>query len=167
MSPLVLLFALQLCWQPPTENVDGTPLTDLAGYRIYWGDASRDYYGMQLEPDAAATCAEVIIDPGTYYFAMTAFDADDNESGFSNEVTKTEVDRSPLPPVIIQQAEMVFTVVKQPNTFLLLPIGVVPAGTPCDMNNSTNGHGAVPTDAVIWTSESSSRPIVVVAKCDG
>jgi len=26
--------------------------------------------------------------PGTYYFAMTAFDAENNESGYSNEVLK-------------------------------------------------------------------------------
>jgi hypothetical protein len=26
-----------LSWDPPTTNVDGTPLTDLAGYKVYYG----------------------------------------------------------------------------------------------------------------------------------
>lgn len=73
----------------------------------------------------------------------------------------------PGPPVILDQEEIVYTVVKQPNRFVLLPIGTVPAGTSCDPSNSVNGLGAVPTDAVVWTSTTGSRPIVVVARCDG
>ena len=30
-----------LQWQPPVENEDGSPLTDLAGYRVYWGPSER------------------------------------------------------------------------------------------------------------------------------
>jgi ABC-type glycerol-3-phosphate transport system substrate-binding protein len=26
-----------LTWDAPTTNVDGTPLTDLAGYKVYYG----------------------------------------------------------------------------------------------------------------------------------
>ena len=26
-----------LSWDPPTTNADGTPLTDLAGYKVYYG----------------------------------------------------------------------------------------------------------------------------------
>ncbi len=32
-----------LSWDPPTTNADGTPLTDLAGYRIYYGTSSGSY----------------------------------------------------------------------------------------------------------------------------
>ena len=32
-----------LSWTPPTTNSDGSPLTDLAGYRIVYGTASRTY----------------------------------------------------------------------------------------------------------------------------
>jgi hypothetical protein len=28
---------LFVSWTPPTQNTDGTPLTDLAGYRVEWG----------------------------------------------------------------------------------------------------------------------------------
>ena len=32
-----------LSWIPPTTNADGTPLTDLAGYKIYFGVSSKNY----------------------------------------------------------------------------------------------------------------------------
>ena len=76
-------------WQAPTENVDGTPLTDLAGYVIYWGTSSRDYTGSQTINSPTATEWEAtMLAPGTYYFAMTAFDGENNESGYSNELRK-------------------------------------------------------------------------------
>lgn len=76
-------------WQAPTENVDGTPLTDLAGYVIYWGTSSRSYTGNQTINSPATTEWEATtVPPGTYYFAMTAFDAENNESGYSNEIRK-------------------------------------------------------------------------------
>jgi len=31
-----------LSWQAPTDNVDGTPLTDLAGFRVYYGNSVND-----------------------------------------------------------------------------------------------------------------------------
>jgi len=74
-------------WQAPTENVDGTPLLDLAGYRFYWGKSSRSYTGSarinspswtQYQPSQLAS--------GTYYVAVTAIDADGDESAYSNEI---------------------------------------------------------------------------------
>jgi ABC-type glycerol-3-phosphate transport system substrate-binding protein len=32
-----------LTWDAPTTNVDGTPLTDLAGYKVYYGTALGNY----------------------------------------------------------------------------------------------------------------------------
>ena len=32
-----------LQWEAPSTNDDGTPLTDLAGYKIYYGTASGNY----------------------------------------------------------------------------------------------------------------------------
>jgi hypothetical protein len=77
-----------LNWQPPTENVDGTPLTSLAGYRIYYGTESRSYTEVVAVASPAATSYSVVLPSGTYYFAMTAIDAAGNESSYSNEVVK-------------------------------------------------------------------------------
>ena len=77
-----------LRWQAPTQNVDGTPLNDLAGYVIYWGTSSRNYTGSHTINSPTATEWEATMAAGSYYFAMTAFDAENNESGYSNEVLK-------------------------------------------------------------------------------
>ncbi len=34
---------VSLPWTAPTTNQDGTPLTDLAGYQVYHGFATRSY----------------------------------------------------------------------------------------------------------------------------
>jgi hypothetical protein len=81
-----------LRWQAPTQNVDGSDLTDLAGFVIYWDTTSRGYAsgggGSFVINSPSTTEWEVTAAPGTYYFAMTAFDADNNESAYSNEVLK-------------------------------------------------------------------------------
>lgn len=79
-----------LRWHAPTRNVDGSPLTDLAGYKIYWGTESRAYAQPPHVVDGASVTEwEVPLPAGTYYFALTAFDGDGTESGLSNEVIKT------------------------------------------------------------------------------
>ncbi len=77
-----------LSWDAPTENVDGTALDDLAGFNLYWGAASRSYGVPVALSDPNATSYSIELSAGTYYFAMTAFDLDGNESAFSNEVSK-------------------------------------------------------------------------------
>ncbi|MCZ6642422.1 MAG: hypothetical protein O7F71_12660, partial [Gammaproteobacteria bacterium] len=46
---------LSLSWVAPTENVDGSPLTDLTGYKIHYGDSSRNYSSSADINDANAT----------------------------------------------------------------------------------------------------------------
>lgn len=89
----------KLTWNPPIDNEDGTPLEDLAGYTIYWGTSSRNYTHSQTVSVCAAcpipvgleeefTCLPLLPET-TYYFAVTAFNTKGNESGYSNEVSKT------------------------------------------------------------------------------
>jgi hypothetical protein len=80
---------VNVSWQPPSENVDGTPLTDLSGFRIYYGEDSRAYSQTLTVDDAAAVSHTLALSTGSYYVAMTAIDGDGNESAFSNEVLKT------------------------------------------------------------------------------
>ena len=166
--------SFNVCWQNPTENVDGSPLTDLERVRILW----------ELESDAtingndpynttevgAELCTDITVpQDGDYTVKMRAIDADGDVSSDSNVVTKTAgapvVPTDPLPPVILTSESTVFTVVKQPDKFVLLPIGTVPAGTECSQQEVVNGHGVVPNGDVVWTSPTGPRPIVVVAQC--
>lgn len=87
-------------WIPPTENVDGTPLTDGAGFRVYYGPASRQYDSMVEVSDWQTTHQLLLLPPGESFIAATAYDVDGNESAYSNEVTRVvQIQyRDPDPP---------------------------------------------------------------------
>ncbi|HNT15976.1 MAG TPA: fibronectin type III domain-containing protein, partial [Verrucomicrobiota bacterium] len=68
---------------------DASPDASVAGYRVYYGAASGDYTNyIQVGNVTTATVAN-LREGATYYFAATAYDADDIESLFSNEVDYT------------------------------------------------------------------------------
>lgn len=83
--------SVTLAWQPPTENADGSALTDLSGYNIYIGTISNNYEYMEVRLDNPGLTAYVVenLEPGTYYFAATAFNSSGVESAFSGEVVRT------------------------------------------------------------------------------
>lgn len=71
-----------LSWHPNTDD-------DLAGYKIHYGTAPRTY-GPPADVGNVTTHTVGRLQVGvTYYFAVTAYDAAGNESGFSNEVRQT------------------------------------------------------------------------------
>jgi len=79
-----------LSWLAPTENTDGSPLTDLAGYKIYWGQSPSNLNNSVTVIDAGIT--SYVVDEltrGTWFFSVTAVDADGLESSFSNISAKT------------------------------------------------------------------------------
>lgn len=78
-----------LSWDPPTTNADGSPLTDLDGYRVYYGTSS-GVYDTTLDVGSVITSTVSNLTDGViYYFAVTAYDLSGNESDFSNEVSKS------------------------------------------------------------------------------
>lgn len=76
-----------LSWDLPTTNADGTPLTDLAGYKIHHGTSPGSYTALDVGNVTQYTI-DNLMDGQTHYFAVTAYDTFGNESGFSNEVSK-------------------------------------------------------------------------------
>jgi len=85
-----------LGWNPNTE-------TDLAGYRLHYGNnprAQATYTQTVPINNRNATTWELTLPDGVYYFALTAVDLAGNESGFSNEVMAeiSEVTVPPPPP---------------------------------------------------------------------
>ena len=77
-----------LSWQAPTKNTDGTTLTNLAGYKVYYGTSSKNY--TQTVPVSGATTTQrtITLAPGTWYFAVSAVDTLGRESAKSGEVSK-------------------------------------------------------------------------------
>jgi hypothetical protein len=79
-----------LSWLPPTENVDDSPLLDLAGYRIYWGRESGNYASsVEIMNPAITTFVVENLSSGTQYFAMTALNKNGLESALSEEAIAT------------------------------------------------------------------------------
>jgi hypothetical protein len=77
---------IRLACDPPTTNTDGSPLTDLAGYKIYYGTAA-GAYDQAIDVGNVTTYTLTGLSPGqTYYIAATAYDTSKVESGYSNEV---------------------------------------------------------------------------------
>ena len=82
--------AVTLNWTPPTQNTDGTPLTNLAGYDIHYGTQSGDYtQSIAVDNPGLATYVVDNLTPGTYYFAVTAVNSAGTESPVSSEVALT------------------------------------------------------------------------------
>jgi hypothetical protein len=79
-----------LSWIPPTTNTDGSPLTNLAGYRIYWGTTQGTYPNSATLSNPGLTSYVVgSLTPGTYYFVATAVNTIGIESTFSTVASKT------------------------------------------------------------------------------
>lgn len=77
-----------LTWQPPTQYSDGTPLTSLAGYDVYYGTASQSYsQSIKLTNPGLSTYVVQNLPAGTYYFAVAAYDSTGALSSFSPEVS--------------------------------------------------------------------------------
>ena len=79
-----------LSWLPPTTNSDGSPLTNLAGYKIYWGNAP-DSFPSSVTLDNPGLTRYVVTDlvPGTWFFVATALNGAGVESAFSSPVSGT------------------------------------------------------------------------------
>ncbi len=78
-----------LSWVAPTTNDDGSALTNLSGFRIYYGTATATYTEtVQIDNPGMLTHVVENLSPDTYYFATTAFTTTGVESSFSNEASK-------------------------------------------------------------------------------
>jgi hypothetical protein len=79
-----------LSWQPPTENTNGSALTDLAGTRIHYGtSASNLGHVVQLSGAGQSSYTIGNLTTGTWYFATTAYATDGTESSLSSVVSKS------------------------------------------------------------------------------
>ena len=84
----ISLGSVTLNWTPPTENDDGTALTDLAGYKIYWGTTPANYTNSVTIDGGLTTYVVEYLAPGTYEFVATSFNTAGVESVYSNPATK-------------------------------------------------------------------------------
>lgn len=89
VSPTILGSATVI-WNAPTTNADGTPLTDLAGFRVLYGtDPNQLAQTLEIPGAQQRSVSVEDLQPATYYFAVKAYTASAQESPASAVVWKT------------------------------------------------------------------------------
>jgi hypothetical protein len=79
-----------LSWTPPTQNDDGSTLTDLAGFRIQYGSSpSALTQTIQVANAGVATYVVTGLTSGSWYFTVRAYNTSGAESANSAVVSKT------------------------------------------------------------------------------
>lgn len=83
-----LIFAIQLCWQNPSENVDGSALNDLKEIQICV-EEKNSCYGFLTSDPGAQVCRNIPLNDGSWHIYGIAIDEEGNRSAKSNTVVKT------------------------------------------------------------------------------
>lgn len=90
VTPTGNVGAATVSWSAPTLNNDGSPLTDLAGYRIYYGtSASSLTQVINVATVGITTYVIGDLGSGTWYFGLRALNSTGVESDLSNVASKT------------------------------------------------------------------------------
>jgi hypothetical protein len=81
--------SVNLSWTPPSTRTDGSylPLTELSGYRVYMGRSSTDLTPLvDLDDDSSTQHTVGDLPAGDYYFSISVFDIDGQESSHSQVI---------------------------------------------------------------------------------
>jgi hypothetical protein len=87
----IMTGSIDVEWVAPVAREDGTPLqlSDIGGYRIYYGVNKGDYANYVDIPDGTVQSITLRDLPaGTYFLAMTTYDVSGQESDLSPSVKK-------------------------------------------------------------------------------
>jgi len=77
-------------WTAPTKNSDGSTLTDLASFKVLYGNSSGNLNMSKAISDPRATSTSIgSLGQGTWYFAVRAVNSKGVESNSSSTVSKT------------------------------------------------------------------------------
>ena len=86
----VVIGSATLTWDAPLKNVDGSALTDLAAYKLYYGRNPGNYSSeISIDNPGITTYVVENLVADTYFFAITAVNRAGEESRFSNEAQYT------------------------------------------------------------------------------
>jgi hypothetical protein len=90
LSPATGHGSATLSWNAPSKNTDGSSNMDIAGYHIYYGtDPGSLTQRVDVKGAQSTTYRISGLAPGTYYFAVKAYNSAGAESIASNLGSKT------------------------------------------------------------------------------
>lgn len=79
----------ELSWTPPVENTDGSVLSNLAGYRVFYG-RTPDNLGQEIGIENPSVSRYTLenLSGGSWYFAVVAVNSEGVASAWSDIATK-------------------------------------------------------------------------------
>lgn len=90
VPPPPATYSVTVSWAAPATNVDGTPLTDLSGFKLYYGQSAQALDRvLQIGSPSTTNQAVQNLASGTWYFAVSAVNTAGLESALSSLATKT------------------------------------------------------------------------------
>jgi hypothetical protein len=174
-------------WTAPTQNVDGSPLTDLAGYELY---RATSFAGCGTAPptiiDNAMATSYVVtgLPTGNWHFCMKAFNTAGVRSIITGTVMKTittqtvnasvdvTLEQRPKPPSLLTVEVMVYEITTDQYGVVRLGsrvVGSVPLNTEClpglILASFKGDMYAVPRSAVTLKPKIKVKSEVLVAHC--
>lgn len=175
-----------LSWIPPTQNTDGSSLTNLAGYRVVYGtSATALAQTIQIATPGASTYTVSGLASGTWFFGVKAYTSGGVESAVSNVASKVvttspaatgeasvavTVTPRPNPPTQLQVVEQTVFNVGQFYHAKWMPLrgiryGTIPLGEPCMQNRPVlDSYYGVDKAKVTW--DKGKTPLnYPIAKC--
>jgi serine protease len=135
----------RVSWVAPTSNTDGSALTNLAGFRVYYGTSSTSFSKYASVSDITSRATTIgSLAPGTWYFMVRVLNTNQVESANSNVASKAvagataaktvgiTITGTPTPlPTTISEVE--------PNNYLGQAQGIGTAGTTVNGTLSASG----------------------------
>lgn len=124
-----------LNWVAPTQNTDGSSLTNLASYKVYSATSSAacgtGTATTVVAPASTYTVQNLTV--GTWYFCLKAVNSNGTESALSAIASKAIPDVTPNPPTgLTVTATTAYYIIQQDNKLVALPIGTIAAGESCN-----------------------------------
>lgn len=173
----------KLSWTPPTQRTDGSPLDNLAGFEIFYGQTQDVESGTKVDvPRPGDTTHDIeSLGEGQWYFAMKAYDAGGLRSDLSNTASKvielasaaaaasvTVTSAPPGAPTLLTIEQYAYELLLHPVQGVRLGrvVGEIPVGAPCADDTVVYGYYRVDKDDVSFKfPEDKVKSDTVVARC--
>jgi hypothetical protein len=91
--------SVSLAWTPPVSNVNGTPLTNLRGFKVHYGRQSGSYSTSVDVGNTTNITVAGLDNNATYFFSVTAYNSSNVQSAYAAELVWNSPDT--LAPEIV------------------------------------------------------------------